>query len=573
KVLNKTTQLIQSGIKYGDLSQADKLKVDLLTEDRFDDSDIIPGSKLFKSIYNEDTCRKVIEDLMDKGLKVDQGQKLGKTIIFAYNHNHAELIVDTFNKMYPEYLDYCQLIDNQVKNSEHLIEKFENEDHFRIAVSVDMLDTGIDVPSVLNLVFFKQVKSKIKFVQMIGRGTRLCEGLIDGKDKTHFQIFDYCGNFEYFDQHPDGTDGLVMQSITQKLFNLRLDLMEELQRYEHQIIIEEKKYYDEIKFDLHTQIKALKKSNRLSVRANMNYVDKYSDISNLTAISKLGVKEIKAFLSPLIVSELKEDSKVLSFDFKMLKIEYGYLTTGKIDSVLKIVQQVRDIAKILLIDYAAIQQVMDKSNELIELMSKEYWDSIDLGKLEKSRKAVRELLQFIDNGQHHAVLIDTPDVVIGGNPVNTGLVDIRTYQEKILDYLMENSTNPTILKIKNLEPINEADIKELENILWLQTGTKEDYYKFTKIDNLAVFIRSIAGIEQSAVNEKFKDYLNDNFLTSEQMEFIYSIINYVRENGDINVETIIEESPFNNHSIFDLFGEKAMVVTNVVNTIHNCIVV
>lgn len=205
KVMSKTTKLLSQGVKYSDLSEDDKKRVDTLLIDDNPDF-VIPKESLFKIFYNRDTCKKVLEDVMNNGLKVDEGQKIGKTIIFAYNHKHAELIVDTFKKIYPKYGEnYCQLIDNQVKFANTLIAKFEEDDDFRIAVSVDMLDTGIDVPSVLNLVFFKPIKSKIKFVQMIGRGTRLCPNLIDGKDKKYFLIFDYCSNFEYFDEHPEGT--------------------------------------------------------------------------------------------------------------------------------------------------------------------------------------------------------------------------------------------------------------------------------------------------------------------------------------------------------------------------------
>lgn len=131
------------------------------------------------------------------------------------------MIVDCFQELFPEYpANYCQLIENYVKYADDLVLKFGSDEEFRIAVSVDMLDTGIDVPAVVKLVFFKPVKSKNKFVQMIGRGTRLCENLFgEGKHKTRFVIFDYCGNFEYFDAHPEGTDGIVSRSLSQRLFD------------------------------------------------------------------------------------------------------------------------------------------------------------------------------------------------------------------------------------------------------------------------------------------------------------------------------------------------------------------
>lgn len=571
KVVNKTTKLIQSGIKYKDLSIADKQKVDLITEESYDDESVINGSKLFKIIYNKDTCKQVLEDLMTKGLKIEGGQKLGKSIIFAYNHLHAKLIVDTFNEMYPQYPDYCQLIDNQVKNSERLIERFETEDGFRIAVSVDMLDTGIDVPSVLNLVFFKQVRSKIKFVQMIGRGTRLCSGLIDGNDKRYFLIFDYCGNFEYFDTHPDGSDGANGKSITQKLFEMRLDMLLELQKIDHQVVDYEKQYYKELKQLLHSQIESIKNSSgKTSVRDKMSYVDKYCSINSWDALSVLNVKEIKYYLTSLLDSDIHDNYLSYSFDLKMLKIEYAILTTGSIETVVNVVQVVRDLCKYLL-QIANISEIYDKRDDLNELCYGNVWNNPTVEDMEYYRKSIRGLMKYISGGDHPKAFINTDDETITKDSNFSGLIDIRTYYEKVVDYLMENSHNKTIQKIKNLETLTYEDFEELENILWVQTGSKEDYYKFTKLDNLAVFIRSIVGIEQEAVNKKFGEYLNENYLTAQQQEFIYSIINYARENGDIIPNTVIYEAPFNNYQVLDLFGNKATLVVNIVNTVHNCV--
>ena len=138
-------------------------------------------------------------------------------------------------------------------------------------------------------------------------------------------------------------------------------------------------------------------------------------------------------------------------------------------------------------------------------------------------------------------------------------------------YLLENSNNPTILKIKNLEKLNSYDFDLLEDILWVQLGTKEDYYKITKIENLAVFIRSLVGIEQEAINEKFGTYIKEHNLSGEQLEFINAIINYVRENGDIEAKNIINEPPFNNVNLIRLFGNSAPILNIVIDTIHDSV--
>ena len=570
KVKSKTTKLLSHGIKYSDLSATDKQKVDVLIDDVPTDY-VIPKETLFKVFYNEDTCRRVLDEVMRNGLKVDYGQKIGKTIIFAYNHKHAELIVNTFKKTYPKYgEDYCQLVDNYVKGANSLIVKFETDDNFRIAVSVDMLDTGVDVPGVLNLVFFKPVKSKIKFVQMIGRGTRLCEKLIDGKDKEYFLIFDYCGNFEYFEQNLNGTDGIVSKSISQRLFDAKLSLLVELQKIEHQTNPEHKAYYDKIKPELINKVLDVKaNSARISVREELAYVDKFCDQERWQAISILDAKEMQLHISKLIDSDIDEDKKALAFDVKMFNIELSVLANGNISDATRSVTSVRKAARILL-DYATIDGVKVKADVLQILAGTDFWNSPNISDLEKYRDEVRDLMKYI-RPQDEPVDIDTPDEVLDGGYDGNGLMDIRTYKEKVIDYLAENTNNPTIIKIRNLEPINADDLKELERVLWEELGTKDEYDKMTDIDNLAAFIRSIVGIEQDAINKKFGEFLSGNVFNSQQQEFVKSIIDYVRENGDINVNDLIEKSPFDNYDIITMFGPQAHILRSIVDIMHNSI--
>lgn len=579
KVEGRTTKLLQSGIKYSELSEDDKEKVEsvLLEDDdiyEIPEDYIIPTSKLFKKIYNEGTCGEVLEDLLEHGLRVENGQLVGKTIIFAYNHKHAVQIVETFKKLFPNYSDdYCQLIDNKVKGADDLIIQFEENDDFRIAVSVDMLDTGIDVPSVLNLVFFKPVKSHIKFVQMIGRGTRLCEKLINGKDKEYFLIFDYCGNFEYFEEHPEIVDNSNGKTLTQKLFDVKLDIMVELQKYEYQNDDVCKAYYDKLKPELYQKTKSIKEDSsfRIAVREEMPYVDKYYDYEQWNVIAPLAKKEMQLHLSKLIDAETEEDVSSLRFDMQMLQIELAILTGGGVGSAARQVERVRKIAKYLL-DYASAQPtVMEKADTLRDLVSVEYWDNPKMDSLEKYREAVRNLLVYLQSaGSSTEINIDDK---VQQTDVETELIDIRTYREKILDYLAKHTDNETIIKIQNLEKINQQDLKELEKILWNELGTAEEYHENTNIDNLAVFIRSIVGIEQDAINKKFGEFLNENVLNSMQQEFIRAIINYVRENGDIELSDVLERSPFDSYDINELFGDNVYILKEVVSSIHDSVVV
>lgn len=577
KVNNRTTKLYNRGAKYKELTEEEQKQLEEYILEKGETPEVVATkSELYKKLYNVDTCRKILEEVMNYGVPIDGGETLGKTIIFAYNHKHAQLIVDTFNEMYPEKgkNNYCQLIDNYVTYANDLIDKFEAEDDFRIAVSVDMLDTGVDVPSVCNLVFFKPVKSKIKFMQMIGRGTRLCKNLYGtGKDKTHFLIFDYCGNFEYFDQHPDGIDPKQVYSITQKLFDTKLDLLYGLQKLEYQLNPYTKSYYDVAKSELISQVKRIKlHTERIQVREEMAFVDKFCDDSVWQSVSAVDIAEIKNHLTKLIESGLSDKYKILSFDSKMMDIQNALISEGSIEKTKTRVKTVRLLAKFLLEEKSSIPEVLSKVNELKTLMDESFWISPTFESLEEMRLSVRNVMQYAvsDNNNWE---VDIDDQVEEGEIPGSefGWIDIRTYREKVIDYLIANSQSEAIRKIKELEPITYDDLRELERVLWEELGTKNDYHNLTQNDNVAVFVRSLVGLDQAIINKKFGEYLSGGNYNSMQQEFIRTIINYVRENGDITKEDLITTSPFDNYDLLGLFGDRVAAVINVVSMFHDSI--
>ena len=573
RVVNRTTKILDRGIKYDELSPEEKKHIEeAFAEDPPDMGYDVESTKIFRKVYNETTCDRVIQELMDLGLKIESGDKLGKTIIFAYNHKHAELIVERFKKLYPSYgANYCQLIDNTVKYADDLILKFEEDPNFQIAVSVDMLDTGIDVPSVLNLVFFKPVKSKIKFVQMIGRGTRLCPNLFgSGKDKEHFLIFDYCGNFEYFGEHPDTIDPVGGLSITQRLFNTRLAILIELQKIEHQEVEFNRRYHGALLEQLHGEIVKIRANNcRLQVRKEMSYVDKYYDKSiwyNLTEISK---KEIELHLSYLLDADSKESENVKLFDARMLAIEISLLLTGKTARAKKDVEVVRKVAQYLLTK-ASVPQIMAKADQLKILVSEQFWKAPTVGRLESLREDIRELMQFLPPGKDKKIVIHIDDETKAGKELDGDLIDIRTYRQKVMDYLAEHSDSPVIRKIHNLEKINADDLRALEDILWRQLGTRDEYVAEAENKTLAVFIRSLIGLDQDAVNQKFGEFLNGNVLNSQQQEFVKAIIEYVRINGNISKEDLFKD-PFADYNVAALFGDKLPIVIEIISTMQSVV--
>ena len=576
-VRNRTSEMISKGIDLKKLSDDNLEQLEEYLDDDPPTPDFnIPGNELFKYLFNKDTCRKVLEDLMQYGYRVDGGETMGKTIIFAYNHRHAKMIVDCFHEMYPEYsANTCQLVD-YVCYQDDMVIKFEEDPEFRIAVSVDMLDTGVDVPAVLNLVFFKKVRSKIKFVQMIGRGTRLCEDVYGpGKNKSGFQIFDYCGNFEYFGQNPEGKPGKEMLTLSQRLFNVRIDMLYELQRLEYQQNARMLAYYTAIKNELHGKVVTIKShDSRIQVRENMQYVDKYYNLETWVSLSPVMVKEAKRHIAPLLDSGLNGDYLAVAFDIRMYYVENDLLKTGTIKNVSIHVKTLRLVAQYLINEKASVPQVLNKASDLKRLMSEELWASPTVEELERLRISLRDLMQFLKGSGRKQFDIDIPDNIDDAEyqPEDT-TIDIRTYREKVIDYLVEHSDNLVIKKIYNLEPINNEDLEELEKVLWHELGSQEEYSQTTSIENLAAFVRSLIGLSQEAVNEKFGEYLDGNTFNSQQQEFILTIINYVRENGDIELSDMVNTEPFNNYDLNEMFGVNLQTVVEIVKVLHNSVAV
>ena len=226
----------REGIDYDSLSEEEKAQWESL--DWGDDEnggglpDRVNASAINSWLFNSDTVDKVLQHLMEHGHKVDCGDRLAKTIIFARNHDHATFIEERFNHHYPQYAGhFARVIDNYATYPQSLLDDFSRKDGApHIAISVDMLDTGIDVPEVANLVFFKPVYSRIKFWQMIGRGTRLCPDLFGpGEDKHDFRVFDFCFNFDFFGEYPEGIAASGDVPLGARLFRSRVQLLTNVQ--------------------------------------------------------------------------------------------------------------------------------------------------------------------------------------------------------------------------------------------------------------------------------------------------------------------------------------------------------
>jgi type I restriction enzyme, R subunit len=569
-VLDRTTKFLKQGIKYSELSKEEKEDYEKqFGSPEGDLPDEISSSEFFKKIYNNHTVDLILQTIMNQGLKVNGGDTLGKTIIFAFNHLHAELIVKRFAKLYPELgPEYCKLVDNYVTYAQSIIDDFSIRGKLpHIAVSVDMLDTGIDVPDILNLVFFKRIYSKIKFIQMIGRGTRLSENIFGiSKHKEQFYIFDFCDNFNYFEMNPNGRAIDQGYSMTQKVFQLKLDLLFELQKQKHQTNAFNKTFYEKIRVELHKLVSNFNRE-RILVRNSLPIVDKYSTENEWFDLSEFKVQEIKNNLTLLVDSD-KDLESAKAFDLKVFYIMLSQVSDEVIAK--KSTEHVVRICRALL-EKLSIPKVAEKRNLLAEVTTQTYWDNANISILEKLRVEIRDLIQYVAADGNEVYTTDFEDVLIANGEKSRRIIDFKTYYEKVLDYLLSENKNETVRKIKNLDKLSSQDFKEIERILWKELGTKEDYLKVTDEQNLALFIRSIVGIEQEAINQKFSKYLQDNLLSSRQQELVKEIIDYVRLNGDISREDLPNISPFSDYDIGELFDKKVDIIFNVIKVFNESI--
>ena len=581
--LKRGSLILENGIRYNDLTPEEQERMEVIWEYEATRQALAGGeprdigsNELFTYIHNVHTIDLVLQDLMENGLKVQNGERIGKTIIFAAGHHHAQLIVERFNTLYPEYgPDFCVLIDNQVNYAQSLIDKFEVRDNEpQIAVSVDMLDTGIDVPDVLNLVLFKRVKSKIKFMQMLGRGTRLSPDVFGiGEDKKEFYVFDWCNNFEYFGKNPKGQTLDRVMSLTEKLFGLRTDIAFHLQ---HQIYQEDefaKSLHDDLKLILREQVQKLNE-NHISVREKWEAVSHFKEESSWLALSHLDTWTLKNTIAPLIVKNTNDvDAK--RFDVLMLQIELSLLDEEVYaDRAVLNVQKVAEALE----SKAVLPQVKAKMTTIHEVLNPTYWEMCTANKdfswLEKVRIELRELTKFLTGDKNKWFVVNIQDEASFGTV--SGEISTRvSYRQNILDFLAKHRDLPVLDKIYTMQQLTTSDIRELERILWSELGSKEDYDRCTESmlcgSNVAMFIRSLIGVDRKVAVARFSDFLSGAKLNSDQEEYLATIINYVCVNGDITVETVVNDDPFADY-LHSIFGEYQVPLAQYINNIHGVII-
>jgi len=546
RVKDLTTDFLRDGIHYNDLSDAQKrqLEEDLGLEEA--QNTTIAGKDIGRKIFSEDTDRIILENLMNNGIKDETGSLVGKTIIFAQRQDHAEHLEKLFCKLYPQHgTKVCKVIHNAIPHVESLIKEFKKpHNDFRIAISVDMLDTGIDVPEVVNLVFAKPVRSWVKFWQMIGRGTRLCPNLFGpGKNKKEFLIFDHYGNFDYFEeeyQEPEDTGG---KSLLQTTFEARLELAQAALQCNHA------QAFDAAVELLRADINDLPDTS-IAVKRELRAVHQLQQTESLKKLDAKTQHLLSNTLAPLMSARVLRDKHATQLDKLIATIQRCFVEQASCfdDGRDQLLAEIDRLA-------VNIQAVRQKDAIINEVRSAEFWQAPSIEKLEKARKELRGIMKYrqLPTGPGY----ETARTKTGDTGIQETVREVRIaganeamiYRRRIKDILDQMvSANSTLQKIRQGEPIAEAELKTLTStILTTHPGVSLDvlneFYGRTA-DQLHLTLREIIGLDPHAIEAHFNSFLHAHpTLTAQQVRFMNLLKNYIAQHGSIVIEKLYD-APF-----------------------------
>lgn len=544
------TKFLRQGIRYDDLNQEEKEAWDLLDWGGEEPPAEVGSAEINRFLFNEDTVDKVLATLMEHGYKVDGNDRIAKTIIFAQNRRHAEFIQRRFDHNWPELAGFfARVITHGVDYAQSLIDDFANPDKTpHIAISVDMLDTGIDVPEVSNLVFFKAVHSKTKFWQMIGRGTRLRPDLFGpGRDKEDFLVFDFCGNLEHFREDLPGTGGSVQKSLTQRIVETRLELVRSLDTLDDPGP-EERELRKSAAGLLHAFVTGMNPDNVL-VRPHRGAVERFAEAK---AWRKIGPEEKTTVLelTGLPSAAIEKDVDAKRFDLLMLCGQLAHVEddTATLERVRVTAQEITAN----LLGKLTIPTVREQV-ELLEMVAgDEWWVDVTLAMLELARIRFRGLVRFVEKTAHNPIYTDFEDTLGELNEVDlpgiTPGLDFSRFKTKAAAYLRSQDNNIVLQRLQRNKQLTEDDLGELEQLLLDAGGEPTDLeLAVTEAGSLGLFIRSLVGLDREAVSEAFSEFLRDKHYTVDQLRFISLLVDELTANGSMEPSRLFE-SPFTDNA-------------------------
>lgn len=556
----------REGIKYDDLSEEEKEEWDALEwSDDGPPPDEVNAEAVNKWLFNTDTVDKVLETLMSKGQKVAGGDRLGKTIIFAKNNDHADFIQQRFDINYPHYKGhFARVVTYKTEYAQSLIDDFSAKDKMpHIAISVDMLDTGIDVPEVVNLVFFKIVRSKTKFWQMVGRGTRLCKDLFGpGEDKQNFFIFDFCQNLEFFSQNPKGSEGNAAESLSTRLFKARLQIIAELDNklkaapkasepppapYGGHLTDEQLRA--EVAALLHQNVAAMNVDNFV-VRPQRKYVDKFAQGDAWLYLGPDALHELNTHVADLPTELSDEDEEAKRFDMLVLRTQLAILQAKPDFASLK--EKIQAIASALE-EQAAIPAIKAEMVFIQELASDDWWEDVTVPMLETARRKLRALVKLIPKGQKKIVYTNFEDEIGDGTTVDlpqvTAGLNMAKFKDKARAFLKEHESHISLQRLRRNQPLTASDLVELEKMLIEAGGSSELIGEAKeKSHGLGLFIRSLVGLDHEAAMQAFSEFINGTTATPNQIEFINLVVQELTQSGVMEPDRLFEQPFTNLHS-------------------------
>ncbi len=546
----------REGIDYDSLTDEEKEQWESL--DWGDDvepgtlPDRVNAGAINSWLFNKDTVDKVLQYLMEHGHKVEGGDRLAKTIIFARNHDHATCIEERFNHHYPHYAGkFARIIDHYATYPQSILDDFSQKDKEpHLAISVDMLDTGIDIPEVANLVFFKPVYSKIKFWQMIGRGTRLCEDLYGpGDDKQDFRVFDFCFNFDFFKENPAGVEGGAGNvPLFTRLFRFRVQLLGHVQTTPD--LDPDAALRESLCKRLHGEVSAMNSDNFI-VREKLVAVDRFKNQENWHQLTKDDRNILQGEVAGL-PSELEtDDIECRLFDLIALRMQLEHVE-GNAGGFESHRQRIIEIA-MLLEEKTTIPAVRAQLEYLASLQENSFWDGMDLTGLEEMRVRLRGLMPFLDKKKRKIIYTDFQDEITGVRSEETGNMPKMTgaqYEKKVREYLRNHLNHIVIHRLRNNQSLTETDLQGLEKTL-VEIGEDSGDVLLSSLlsrneaPSLAHFVRSLVGLDRSAAQSLFSEYLNNRSLTTQQIRFIEMVIEQLTSRGVMEAGALYE-SPFSN---------------------------
>ena len=562
EVYTHTTQFLREGIKYKDLTDEQKLQ---LEEDGEEPAEFeYEIHQVDKQIFNRDTNRAIIRNLMENGLRDETGQYPGKTIFFARNHNHAVLLAEVFNELYPQYGGkFCRVIDNYDPRAEQLIDDFKSDKNSdpRIAISVDMLDTGIDVPEIVNLVFAKPIRSLVKFEQMIGRGTRLCPELFGpDKDKTYFRIFDHWGNFEFFDKHYRKAEPSSTRSLMQQLFEARLNLARTaLDRSEPEV-------FDRVISLIKKDLDRLSEDT-ISVREKWREKRTVSRLETLQQFAPATEQVLNRQMAPLMQwVEIRGYGDAYRFDLLMTSLQIERLKSSS---------RFEDLKSEILDQVSRLQMhlnpVRDKADTIKTVKSATFWNSAAFADLETVRTELRGIIKYTAKVTYQPPAPKFIDIQDGQEefkrlPTRLKFTDMVGFHKEVREALLAVfDEDPTLRKIKAAEPVTETELKALTSLVLTRNPNVDqevlrEFFEETA-EMLEFAIRSIIGMDAEAVNERFTDFVSQHpGLTANQVSFLNLLKNHISRYGSIEIEQLYEP-PFttlHSNGLDGVFAEEQM---------------